>query len=215
MDTEDFYLGREGPETTLALGLCFGYEMHRGACDQELEPNETLCKRCREIERGYQGEAQEEAARQHRWAAKLFTDEEKELAKEEMDDAQRASFDQECAWAEFKAGLQTALQTQSAYALAERREDPDLPDIASRVMTWREGSSQTVLQIIDQCGKHDYNRAVYELWVLETAYRVRRVIRKLEAIPAEALTVYAKYIDFYDPDPHDGDDGTPFRQDEE
>jgi hypothetical protein len=101
------------------------------------------------------------------------------------------------------------------FILAELREDPTTPDFAAAVMVWRQGRFQAIEAVIDECAAHQRNRIVFELWVLETANIVHSTIGQLDGVSARALTVYAKSVGFYDPDPADGLDGEGFHQDEE
>lgn len=204
-DDSCFYRGGREPRSTyIENGLCFGFEAHEGACERELDPGQTLCTRCRELARAYREDAAEMHRREQRRRAGIFTDEEKEIIREELTPAECFEFDQRCAASEYMQGLRTCLRSQSNFALAELREDPLTPYLAAAVKFWRDGRFQTVNEVIDECANHQWNRCVYELWVLETARRVRHVIHQLNGLAASALTMYAKHIDYYDPDPYEG-----------
>lgn len=166
VDDSSHYLGgRESGMTYIANGLCFGFEAYEGACERELEPGHTLCSRCTEVEQAYRDDAEEDARRKRRWRLGLFTDEEKEIVRETLNDAERFEFDQKCAMAEFLEGLRTCVRSQAEFVLADIREDPDMLNVAAAVTLWRNGRFQTVKDIVDQCANHRWNAAIYEMWV--------------------------------------------------
>lgn len=211
------YGGRESPATYRFFRICFGFEAYEGACERDLEPGQTLCARCEALAHAYRDQAQDEERQHCPRKAGLFSDEEKEILRENLTPAECFEFDQQCAASEYLDALTTCLRSQSDFALAELRQDPRTPDLAAEVMVWRRDRFQTVKEIIDECQKHDWNRTIYELWVLETARRVRQSIRQLGGIGAIALTEYSRYIDWYDPDPYEGLDADEdlFCQDKE
>lgn len=200
-DDDDFYRGgREPPEVYIANGLCFGVEMHLGACERELDPGQTLCSRCKDIIQGYRDEEMAEKQRDRRRSAGIYTDEEKEMTREALAPAEYFEFERNCEMSEYIQELRTALRSQSIFALAELKYGHDdsllMPKLAAEVQFWRDDRFQMVYDVVEDCAAHHLKRCDYEAWALETARRVEEVTAQTGTLAATALKVYASHVDY-------------------
>lgn len=192
---------RASRETYLENGICRGVEAHEGECERELDRGQTLCARCNEIVQGNLDEAVEILLRHdRRRRAGIFTDEEKETAREALTSDQYFEFDQDCAMSEYIQELRVALRSQSIFVLAELKYGQDdlilLPQLAAEVQFWRDDRFQTVYDVIEDCAAYHLKRRDYEAWALETGRRVDEVTAQTGALAASALTVYASQVNY-------------------
>ena len=88
------------------------------------------------------------------------------------------------------------IRTQFDFLLAQLREDPQLYRYAAAVLIQLDGDFVTLPDLVTACGKHRWNSMVYEAWAWETAQRIRAIERRLPALEAAALRVYAQ--EFYE-----------------
>jgi len=87
------------------------FESHEGACERDLAPGDTLCTRCRDLAEAYREDAEEDARCERRRRAGLYTDEEKEIIRDTLSEAECFEFDQDCMMAEYLDGLRTRLRS--------------------------------------------------------------------------------------------------------
>lgn len=83
------------------------------------------------------------------------------------------------------------LERLGAFAQAQTRGDPALRDAAGDVRLHATSVAPTVREAVAECMRHRWNAQIYEAWAAETLSRVRRLMRSLPDLVAEAIAVFA------------------------